>query len=399
MYNIPTFANDGKQASLLVGKPENSPVLTVPLDIQTGDISFVVEVPIQYKHTDPTLGELYQPLVVVPAVMVNIPAARAYIFADTQPKTIPVTLRAGRAVVHGALTLLVPAGWQAEPATAAFDLKNKDDEQTVNFMLRPDPGAPEGKAEVRAVATVDGQAYTRGIQTIDYPHIPTQTLFPEAVAPLVKLNVQRRGQQIGYLMGAGDEVPEALRQLGYTVTLLNPATDLTAEHLARYDAVVLGIRAYNTVERLKTQQPELLRYVENGGNLVVQYVVSRGTVLPQIGPYPLTLSNDRVTVEGAPVTFLQPKNPLLNVPNKITAQDFQGWVQEQGLYYPSAWDAHYTPVIASGDPGETPKQSAILVADYGKGHYIYTGLSLFRELPAGVPGAYRLLTNMVSLGK
>lgn len=399
MYNIPTFANDGKQASLLVGKPENSPVLTVPLDIQTGDISFVVEVPIQYKHTDPTLGELYQPLVVVPAVMVNIPAARAYIFADTQPKTIPVTLRAGRAVVHGALTLLVPAGWQAEPATAAFDLKNKDDEQTVNFMLRPDPGAPEGKAEVRAVATVDGQAYTRGIQTIDYPHIPTQTLFPEAVAPLVKLNVQRRGQQIGYLMGAGDEVPEALRQLGYTVTLLNSATDLTAEHLARYDAVVLGIRAYNTVERLKTQQPELLRYVENGGNLVVQYVVSRGTVLPQIGPYPLTLSNDRVTVEGAPVTFLQPKNPLLNVPNKITAQDFQGWVQEQGLYYPSAWDAHYTPVIASGDPGETPKQSAILVADYGKGHYIYTGLSLFRELPAGVPGAYRLLTNMVSLGK
>ncbi|MEJ7664191.1 MAG: hypothetical protein WKG07_34020 [Hymenobacter sp.] len=127
------------------------------------------------------------------------------------------------------------------------------------------------------------------------------------MAPLVKLNVQRRGQQVGYLMGAGDEVPEALRQLGYTVTLLNPATDLTAEHLRRYDAVVLGIRAYNTVERLKTQQPELLRYVENGGNLVVQYVVNRGTVLPQIGPYPMTLSADRVTVEGAPVTFLQPK--------------------------------------------------------------------------------------------
>ncbi|OGX83954.1 PIG-L family deacetylase [Hymenobacter coccineus] len=383
----------------IIGQPENYSVTEIAINLRVAGTQIGYRIPVQYKHTDPTLGELYQPLVVVPPVMVNIPAARAYVFADQQPKTVPVTLRAGRAGVRGALALQVPTGWQVEPATAAFDLKNKEDEQTVNFTLRPGPGAPEGKAEVRAVATVDGQAYTRGIQTIDYPHIPTQTLFPEAVAPLVKLNVQRRGQNVGYLMGAGDEVPEALRQLGYTVTLLNPATDLTAEHLARYDAVVLGVRAYNVLDRLKTQQPQLLKYVENGGNLVVQYVVNRGTVLPQIGPYPLTLSNDRVTVEGAPVTFLQPKSPLLNVPNKITAKDFEGWVQEQGLYYPSAWDAHYTPIIASSDPGETPKQSAILVADYGKGHYIYTGLSLFRELPAGVPGAYRILTNMVSLGK
>ena len=381
------------------GRPENEAAADVIFSVQLENQEVNFAVPVQYKHTDPVLGELYQPLIVVPAVMVNIPAARAYVFADQQPKQVPVTLRAGRAGVRGALALLVPAGWLAEPATAPFDLKNKDDEQTVNFTLRPGPGVPEGKAELRAVATVDGQVYTRGIQQIIYPHIPTQTLFPEAVAPLVKLNVQRRGQQIGYLMGAGDEVPEALRQLGYTVTLLDANTDLTAERLARYDAVVLGVRAYNVVDRLKTQQPELLKYVENGGNLVVQYVVSRGTVLPQVGPYPLTLSNDRVTVEGAPVTFLQPKNPLLNVPNKITSADFQGWVQEQGLYYPSAWDAHYTPIIASSDPGETAKQSAILVADYGKGHYIYTGLSLFRELPVGVPGAYRLLTNMVSLGK
>ena len=383
----------------LIGRPENpaSPNVTVEVVLQGTPIYLTV--PVQYKHTDPVLGELYQPLVVVPPVMVNVPAARAYVFADQQPKQVPVTLRAGRAGVRGALSLQVPAGWQAEPASAPFDLKNKDDEQTVNFTLRPGPGAPEGKAELRAVATVDGQAYSRGVQQIIYPHIPTQTLFPEAVAPLVKLSVQRRGQQIGYLMGAGDEVPEALRQLGYTVTLLDANTDLTAERLARYDAVVLGVRAYNVLDKLKTQQPELLKYVENGGNLVVQYVVSRGTVLPQIGPYPLTLSNDRVTVEGAPVTFLKPQHPLLNVPNKITEKDFQGWVQEQGLYYPSQWDARYQTIISSHDPGESPKESAILVADYGKGHYIYTGLALFRELPAGVPGAYRLLTNMVSLGK
>ena len=336
----------------------------------------------------------------VPPVLVNLPAARAYVFADAQPKTIPVTLRAGRAGIAGTVALAAPAGWESSPASVPFALAAKDAEQTVAFTLRPGPGAAPGHAALRATATVAGQANSRGIQTINYPPIPTQTLFPEATAPLVKLDVQRgRTQTVGYLMGAGDEVPEALRQLGYTLTLLDPATDLTADKLARYDAVVLGIRAYNTVDRLKTQQPELLQYVENGGTLVVQYTVNRGTVVPQIGPYPLTLSNDRVTVETAPVTFLAPQHRVLTQPNRLTPADFTGWEQEQGLYYPSAWDAHYTPVIASNDPGETPKQSAILVADYGKGHYIYTGLSFFRELPAGVPGAYRILANLVSYGK
>jgi LmbE family N-acetylglucosaminyl deacetylase len=384
----------------LIGHPENilSPNVTLELALQGTPIYLTI--PVQYKHTDPVLGELYQPLAVVPPVMVNIPAARAYVFADQQPKQVPVTLRAGQAGVAGSLALQVPSGWQAEPATVAFTLKNKDDEQTVNFTLRPLAGAAEGKAELRAVATVGTEKYSRGIQQIIYPHIPTQTLFPEATAPLVKLNVARgHTKNIGYLMGAGDEVPEALRQLGYAVTLLDPATDLTADRLARYDAVVLGVRAYNVLDRLKTQQPALLKYVENGGTLLVQYVVNRGTVMPEIGPYPLTLSADRVTVENTPVTFLNPSAPVLNTPNKLTPADFAtGWVQEQGLYYPSVWDTHYQPIIASHDPGETDKQSAILVAPYGKGRYIYTGLSLFRELPAGVPGAFRILANLVESG-
>ncbi|MGI4760626.1 MAG: PIG-L family deacetylase [Janthinobacterium lividum] len=387
--------------SQAVGAPENAPVYSAYFSISiNGGPSQSFIVPVQYKHTDPTLGELYQSLVIVPPVMVNIPAARAYVFADQQPKQVPVTLRAGQAGVAGSLALQVPSGWQAEPATVAFSLKNKDDEQTVNFTLRPLAGAAEGKAELRAVATVGTEKYSRGIQQIIYPHIPTQTLFPEATAPLVKLNVARgHTKNIGYLMGAGDEVPEALRQLGYTVSLLDPATDLTAERLARYDAVVLGVRAYNVLDRLKTQQPALLKYVENGGTMLVQYVVNYGTVLPEIGPYPLTLSAGRVTVENTPVTFLTPGAPVLNSPNKLTPADFAtGWVQEQGLYYPSSWDTHYQPVIASHDPGEADKQSAILVAPYGKGRYIYTGLSLFRELPAGVPGAFRVLANLVESG-
>ncbi|RSK42426.1 PIG-L family deacetylase [Hymenobacter perfusus] len=379
------------------GNAEGYPAATAIVRIQVLGQALTFDVPVQYKSTDPVEGEKYRLLTVVPPVAVNI-GGHAFVFADNQPKIIPVTLRAGKAGVKGTLALNLPKGWTAEPASIPFELGAKDAEQTVQFRVQPGAGAAEGKSELRAVATVDGQAYSRGYQTIEYTHIPTQTLFPEAVAPLVKLDLRRKGQEIGYLMGAGDEVPDALRQIGYTVTLLKPE-DLTEPNLRRFDAVVLGVRAYNTLDRLKTLQPTLLKYVEQGGNLVVQYTVSRGTVLPQIGPYPLTLSTDRVTVENAPVTFLNPSQPLLNTPNKITSKDFEGWVQEQGLYYPSQWDPKYKTVLSSADPGEKAKESAILVADYGKGHYIYTGLSLFRELPAGVPGAYRLLTNMVSLGK
>ncbi len=380
----------------IIGQPENSPSVAVMCRFLINGDPLEITVPVQYKHTDPVLGELYQPLAVVPPVLVNLPPARSYVFADAQPKTVPVTLRAGRAGVSGSLALALPAGWKCEPTTVPFALAAKDEELTVNFQVQPLAGATPGRAELRATATVAGQAYARGIQKIEYPHIPTQFLFPEAVAPLVKLDLKRRGQQVAYLMGAGDEVPDALRQIGYTVTLLKPE-EISAARLKAFDALVVGIRAYNTVDALKTKQAEILKYIEAGGNVVVQYVVNRGTVLPEIGPYPMTLSNDRVTVEDAPVTLS--KHPLLAAPNKITEQDFKGWVQEQGLYYPSKWDPKYQTVISSHDPGEPAKESAILVADYGKGHYIYTGLSLFRELPAGVPGAYRLITNMISYGK
>ncbi|MFC6225341.1 PIG-L family deacetylase [Hymenobacter artigasi] len=389
------------------GKPENSPVGMIHFRFLVGGQMLSYNVPVQYKHTDPVLGELYQPLAVVPPVLVNLPPARSYVFADAQPKTVPVTLRAGRAGVSGRLALALPAGWKCEPATADFALAAKDEELTVNFQVQPLAGAAPGRAELRAIATLappspqgeggrGGEVFTRGIQKIEYPHIPTQFLFPEAVAPLVKLDLKRRGQNVAYLMGAGDEVPDALRQIGYTVTLLKPE-EISAARLKPFDALVVGIRAYNTVDALKTRQAEILKYIEAGGNVVVQYVVNRGTVLPEIGPYPMTLSNDRVTVEDAPVTLT--KHPLLAAPNKITEQDFKGWVQEQGLYYPSKWDPKYQTVISSHDPGEAAKESAILVTDYGKGHYIYTGLSLFRELPAGVPGAYRIITNMISYGK
>ncbi|OUJ72535.1 PIG-L family deacetylase [Hymenobacter crusticola] len=396
MYKFTEPNPQGTVKEQLRGTPENAPVASAFFSCTINGASLLFTVPVQYKHTDPVQGELYQPLAVVPTVAVNI-GGKAYVFSENQPKTVPVTVRAGRDGVRGTLALALPAGWKSEPASASFDLASKDQERTIQFQVQP-TGNQESVGQLRAVVTVDGQQYARGIQTIEYNHIPTQTLFPEAVAPLVKVDLKRKGQQIGYLMGAGDEVPDALRQVGYTVTLLKE-TDITPENLRRFDAVLLGVRAYNVLDRLKVLQPTLLDYVKDGGNLVVQYVVNRGTVMPQIGPYPFMLSTDRVTVENADVTFLKPQHPLLNAPNKISNKDFQGWVQEQGLYYPSQWDAQYQTIISSHDPNEKPKESAILVADYGKGHYIYTGLSFFRELPAGVPGAYRLLTNMISLGK
>lgn len=383
-------------ADEVIGEPESFPVAHINFNVEVAGEDLWYTVPVQYKRTDPVEGEKYRPLAIVPPVAVNI-VGHAYVFAENKPKTVQITLKAGQADAKGTVALQVPAGWKVEPASIPFDIKNKDEERTVEFQVQP-TGSQQSTGQLRAVATMDGQAYSRGIQVIAYNHIPTQTLFPEAVAPLIKLDLKRRKQDIGYLMGAGDDVPDALRQIGYNVTLLKPE-DLTAERLRRYQAVVVGIRAYNTLDRLKYQQPALLQYVEGGGNLVVQYTVNRGTVLPEIGPYPMKLSNDRVTVENAAVTFLKPQHALLNTPNKITSKDFEGWQQEQGLYYPSQWDPKYQTIISSHDPGESAKESAILVADYGKGHYIYTGLSFFRELPAGVPGAYRLLTNMIELGK
>ena len=215
---------------------------------------------------------------------------------------------------------------------------------------------------------------------------------------IVRLNIQKRGENIAYIEGAGDVVPESLQQIGYNVIKVKPE-DITTENLARFDAVVVGIRAYNIVEELKFKQDILFDFVEQGGNMIVQYNTSRGVKVNNIAPYDLKLSRDRVTDENAEVRILNPDHELLSFPNKITSSDFDGWTQERGLYFPDEWSDEFTPLISLNDKGETPKDGSLLVAKHGKGHYIYTGLSFFREFPAGVSGAYRLFSNMLSIGK
>ena len=379
----------------LIGKPENTPQLMAAFRFSIGGTELELTTPLTYKWTDPVAGELYRPFEVRPAVMVNLDE-KTLLFASPEPKTVDVLLKAGAAGVKGSVRLDVPKGWKASPEIVSFEMAKPEGEQTISFRLTPPDGVSEGVVKVVA-QTPDGQQFSRGLLTLSHAHIPKQTLFPEAQIRVVRLEVKTAGKNIAYLSGPGDDVAAALRQIGYQVTVLS-ASDLRrdAAYLQRFDAVVVGVRAFNTEERLRFFQPVLMQYVERGGVVVAQYAVNRNLVTDQIGPYPFEISRDRVTVEETPVTFLKPQHPLLNTPNRITARDFDGWVQERGLYFAQKWDGRYEALLSSADPGEKPQDGGLLVANYGKGRFVYTGYAFFRQLPAGVPGAYRLFANLIA---
>jgi hypothetical protein len=289
---------------------------------------------------------------------------------------------------------VLPRGWSATPDRAPFQLGPKG-EQVLRFQVKPaDQGV--GAFALRAEIETGGTAYSHRRVEIDHQHIPVLTLFPPLEARLVRADVRRTGEQIGYVMGSGDQVPEALRQMGFEVTLLSD-DEIGYQDLRRYDAIVTGVRAYNTRPRLLALQPKLLDYVSAGGKLVVQYVTAGENLKDKLGPFPFTVSRDRVTVEGAEMRIVKPDHPLIGVPNKIGAADFSGWVQERGLYFASPWDPRYETLFSANDPGEKPLEGGLLFARHGQGAFIYTGLSWFRQLPAGVPGAYRLFANLVSV--
>jgi len=388
---------------LLRGLPQTPPVLTATFELELYDqkngqwYQLNATKPVVYKTTDPVKGELYSPFEVTPPVFVDL-AEKVYIFADTKPQEIVVKVVAGQDKVAGELKLARPAGWRIEPETLAVELARKGQEANYKFMLYP-PASGQEENFLTPLLTIGETVYTKKEVIIDYEHIPKQTLVLDATAKLVRLDIKKEGQYIGYLMGAGDDIPQSLEQIGYQVTLLDDR-DMNTERLKSFDAIILGVRAYNTVDRMPVYQPYLLEYVEQGGTLIVQYNTNRGLNVPmeEMGPYPFKVSRDRVTVEEADVRMLAPDHPLLNEPNKISAADFKGWVQERGLYFPNEWAPEYTAILSCNDPGEEPRDGGLLVAPYGKGYYIYTGYSWFRELPAGVAGAYRLFANMISLG-
>jgi hypothetical protein len=290
---------------------------------------------------------------------------------------------------------MAPKQWRISPESIPFVLNSKYEETKVTFKVTPPKNSDE--AILTAVAEINGEKLDRDIVEISHPHIKRQVYFPKSRLKVIKMDIKHVGSKLGYIMGSGDEVADSLLNLGYEVTLLDDDM-MERANLSQFDAIIAGIRAYNTRERLKNTYPRFLQYVKDGGTFIVQYNVSRSLQTENIGPYPFTIGRDRVSEETAPVVFLNPQHSLLNYPNKITQKDFDGWVQERGLYFATGWDERYEQILTSSDTNESDKKGGLLYARYGKGVFIYTGYSWFRQLPAGVPGAYRLFANLISSG-
>jgi len=380
----------------LAGRAENLPALSVIFHLEAHGVAFDLAAPVRYRFADQVLGERWQPLVVVPPVMVNFDRP-VQVLADGGGRRVDLVAVAGRRAVAGRLKLQVTGGWRVEPAEFPFALARPGDEVRFSTMLTP-PAEPRTGALTVTAETGDGPAPALGVRRIDYPHIPLQTLFPPARVRLVRLELKRGGLRIGYVAGAGDEVPAALRPLGYRVDLLSDG-ELASADLSGFDAIVVGIRAFNTRPAMARLQSRLLDYVAAGGTEIVQYSVDQELVTTAVGPFPFRISHTRVTDETAAMTFLAPDHPVLNRPNRITQADFQDWVQERGTYFAEDWDGRYQPIFSVGDPGERPAAGSLIVARHGRGFFVYTGLGFFRQLPAGIPGAYRLFANLLALGK
>jgi LmbE family N-acetylglucosaminyl deacetylase len=387
-----TFAVDDQK---LIGLPENPPALPVEIVLQVNGQELRYLVDTKYRTVDPVAGEIRGALVISPPAFVNV-VNSVFVFPTNQPKPVSVRVTTATGPVKGELKLAVPQGWGVSPASIPVDLKAADAEMVATFTVKP-PNQ-NGEGTLRAIVSIDGRDYSLERVRISYPHIGVQTLMPPAQAKLVRADIRKKGERIGYIPGAGDDVPESVRQIGYSVKMLSEP-EITAKNLAQFSAVVLGIRAYNTQDRISNWLPELFAYVKNGGVAIAQYNTLADLKTNQMGPYPLEISRDRVTDENAQVRVLAPNHPLMNNPNKITPKDFDDWVQERGLYFPNKWDPAWTPILSCNDPNEKPLDGGLLVAKSGKGFFVYTSYSWFRQLPAGVAGAYRLFANMLSLGK
>ncbi len=379
----------------LIGRPENPPVFPIEQVFEVGGQTLIVaDAPMQAPG-DSNKAEGPRQLAVIPPVSLKF-GSDVELFAPGKSRMVAVKIVGFRANVEGNLQLEAPSDWTVSPAKQAFRLGTVGEKKRLEFTVTAPAQATTAK--IIASANVGGVRYSNQREEIHYAHIPLQLLQPAASLKAVALDLATRGRNVGYLPGAGDSLAENLKQMGYAVTALTD-TDLTPEKLRDFDAVVLGVRAFNVRTNLAAHLPGLFAYAQAGGTVVEQYNRPENSRTIRPAPYDLNLSGDRVTDENATVTFLAPDHPVLNVPNKITQADFAGWIQERGIYFPNQWDEHFTPILACADPGETQLMGSLLVARYGRGYFVYTGLVFFRELPAGVPGAYRLFANLVSLGK
>jgi LmbE family N-acetylglucosaminyl deacetylase len=388
-----------------IGRPESIPSYQASFEVNIEGTPFTFVRPVQYKFTDPVKGELYRPLVVVPSATVSTEPG-IVIFRKNEKASQDVVLR-------------VTANKNFEHYTAKVSKRLKNDNSIVTdtsfslikglnkpYYFTINTGMLKGLEQDNVQAFVElkngkeEQPAWLNMTSIQYDHIPPIHYFYQDAVKVLNIDLQTVGKRIGYIEGAGDKVPAALEQMGYEVVLLKEK-DITPAVLKQLDAVITGVRAYNVHDYLFAKYDILMDYVKNGGNFIVQYNTNNfiSSVKSRIGPYPFTISRNRITDEKANVSFLLPDHAVLNYPNKITEKDFDGWIQERGIYFPEQLDPAFKSILSMSDPGEQPLNNSLVVADYGKGKFVYTGLVFFRELPAGIPGAYRLLANIIALNK
>jgi LmbE family N-acetylglucosaminyl deacetylase len=373
----------------LIGRAENNPSAEFLISVEVGDATIDYRRPLIFKWNDPVKGEQNKNWIVCPKVTANIDQ-KVMIFSNESAQKILVTVVAHSANQKGDINIIHPQGWKVEGPTE-YSLKTVDQELVLEYFISPNKNANSGVLKVQ-INGVDAHA----MNTILYDHITEQRWFPKSELQLVHLNLNTVPKKIGYLMGAGDLVDQHLKILKYDINQIS-TKDLTLKDLKNYDVVITGVRFFNVEEKAPYIANLLLKYVSQGGNLIVQYNTSYRLKTKNFYPYPLQISRDRVTQEDAQVTFLNDSHPVMNFPNKLTKNDFNNWVQERGLYFPNAWSKDYQPIFSWNDFNEEPKKGSLLIAKYGKGYYTYTGISFFRQLPAGVSGAYKLLVNIISL--
>ncbi|WP_207426277.1 PIG-L family deacetylase [Pedobacter sp. SYSU D00535] len=378
-----------------IGLPEAQPAYQAAFALRVGKETLHVLRPVIYKYVDQVRGEVYKPLVIAPDVTATLPE-KAYLFQNGKAKAIKVELKSFRDTVSGIVKPVLPHGWKAIPRQHEFKFARKGDTRFYEFQIVPSKNT-NGKIELKVI-TSEGTTFDRSLKVVHYEHIPEQVLFPPAEARAENIDVALSGKRLGYLAGAGDLVGESLKQIGYEVVTLQ-AEQIPNIDLSTFDAIVTGVRFYNVSEQAKVVQAKLMDYVKDGGILLVQYNVSNPLMVSQLGPYPFSLSRSRVTEEDAPVVLNDSNTRFFTYPNRITEDDFKGWVQERGLYFASDIDQRYYTPLVMADSGEQANRGALLIADYGKGRFIYSSLSFFRQLPAGVPGAYRIFTNLISKEK
>jgi len=402
-YNSPYWLNEKGSVGMykvvdqeLTGLPETPSGITVDFSISLNNKATIfLRREVVFKSNNPIKGEMYQPLYVLPPVTVQI-LDKVLIFKDNSAKNISVRVNAIKSGISGELHLELPEGWHSEPKNTTVTFLNGETEKNITFSVTPPETDSEG-IMVPKFAYQDKIYHAEKIE-ITYDHIPKQVVLLPAESKLVKSNIKIEGKKIAYIQGAGDDIPSGLTQIGYEITELKQ-NEITAERLKSFDAIVMGIRVYNVLDDFEPQQNILLQYVAEGGTLLVQYNTDSRIKTLNFSPFPIKLSRNRVTEEDAEVRLLDPNLEVLNFPNKISNLDFSGWVQERGLYFPSEWGSEFTPVLGMNDFKEPERLGSLLVSKYGKGHYIFTGLSFFRQIPAGVPGAYKLFANLISIGK